>query len=81
MVEEVINVVVTVVGVHDDKGKLVVHHLKQFEVRDLSCFVLMNLNYRDYYRVSTRKVHFSPPDRKTKVNFFCGHPVFILIPL
>ena len=46
MVEEVINVVVTVVGVHDDKGKLVVHHLKQFEVRDLSCFVLMNLRVK-----------------------------------
>ena len=75
MVEEVINVVVTVVGVHDDKGKLVVHYLKQFEVCDLSCFVLMNLNYRDYYRVSTRKVHFSLPDRKAKLNFFCGYPV------
>ena len=27
------------------------------------------------YRVSTKKVHFSPPNRKAKVKFFCGHPV------
>ena len=28
------------------------------------------------YRVSTKKVQFSPPDSKAKVNFFCGHPVY-----
>ena len=27
------------------------------------------------YRVSTKKVHFTPPDRRAKRNFFCGHPV------
>ena len=32
------------------------------------------LHYQIYYRVSTKKVYFSPPDRKAKVNFFFGHP-------
>ena len=24
-------------------------------------------------------VYFSPPDRKAKVNFFCGHPVVLTV--
>ena len=28
-----------------------------------------------YYRVSTKKAHFSFPVRRAKGNFFCGHPV------
>ena len=27
------------------------------------------------YRMSTKKVHFSFPVSRAKVNFFCGHPV------
>ena len=33
----------------------------------------------DIYRVSTKKVHLSPPGRKAKLNFFCGHPVCLAI--
>ena len=42
-------------------------------VQNVFCFRRL-----DNYRVSTKKVQFSFPVRRAKVNFFCGHPVVLL---
>ena len=41
-------------------------------VMNYACVLfLSNFHFQNaFYRVSTKKVHFSPPDRKAKVNFF-----------
>ena len=44
-------------------------------------FVLLAISFQflaHLHRVSTKKLHFSPPGRKAKVNLFCGHPVDFL---
>ena len=42
---------------------------------DLNKKTAMNKCKKNMYKVSTKKVHFSFPVRRAKVNFFCGHPV------
>ena len=43
-------------------------------MRDLAC-TSIPVPVHSIYRMSTKKVHFSFPVRRAKMNFFCGHPI------